>query len=74
MGLHRVEVMVIMKQNQSFNYTKSCYDDSNGFPNANTGFSKRAVILGTLNSHGISTDLAKLESAKEVFDCFKILV
>lgn len=74
MGFHRVKIAIVVEQSQSFDDTKSCYNNINRFPYGNPSFSKGAVILGTLNGDIVSTDLAELESAKEVLGCFEILV
>ena len=74
MGCHGVKITIIVEQSQSFDDTKSCYNDINRFPYGDTRFSEKAVILGTLNGDIVSTDLAERESAKEVLGCFEIIV
>jgi hypothetical protein len=63
-----------VKQDQTFNDTKSRYNDINRFPYGNTSFSKGAVIPGTLNGDIVSPDLAEQKRVKEVLGCFEILV
>ena len=71
-GHHRIEIAIVMKQDQSFHDAEGGDDDIDCFWHGHPGFSKESIVSGTLEGDIVSADLAKWKSAEEVPGCLEI--